>query len=321
MLIMTFLDFFTGVGKYVINILAAPFINSFWGYTPKREQNSFATILNGYKNDNFIILKKAKSTFDEHFKTDEKILIQSGQDTNFQVATIKSSEVSEGTELYGQTKLFINEQLKYNYGPGSIIAKPNKYVSDEYISSKLKGEFVQISTSNSAEKFVNVKMSKASFNNNFKIGDEIILQNNKSNTQKAKIVETSVISDNETSVILDQAINIDIETGSILGKPVKNKNTKSTANCNQNKTCIQFQNPLKNISGGDGLGLDINIDLSAKSESGLPLSIILLTVLLPPLGLFMELGLKNWINIAFCALLTAFYYFPGLIYALIILYC
>ena len=45
------------------------------------------------------------------------------------------------------------------------------------------------------------------------------------------------------------------------------------------------------------------------------------TVILPPLGLFMELGIKGWINILMCAFLTLFFYFPGLIYALIILYC
>ncbi len=415
MLIAAFLDLFTGIGKYIINLVAAPFINSFWGYTPKREKNSFATVLNGYKNDNFLIIKKSKNKFDEIFKTGDKIIIQSNQNDNFQITTVVSTEVSDGTEVYGKIKLVIGDQLKYNYPSGSIVAKPNRYASDEYISSKVKGEFAQISTSNGAEKFVNVKMPQKTFNNNFKIGEEIILQNKNSNTQKVKIVETSNVSDTETSVTLDQAINIELGSGSILGKPIRNQNTTIRANCN-NKTCVQFQNPLsqisgcdkyisskvegefvkitgfvekvvnikiskasfnnnfkigdeiilqnnksntqkakiveisvisdnetsvildqainisidsasilgkpvKNISGCDGLGLDIKIDLSAKSESGLSLSVIILTVLLPPLGLFMELGLKNWINIALCALLTAFYYFPGLIYALIIIYC
>ena len=53
----------------------------------------------------------------------------------------------------------------------------------------------------------------------------------------------------------------------------------------------------------------------------IPLPVLLSTVILPPLGLFMELGIKGWINILFCAFLTLFFYFPGLIYALIILYC
>ena len=49
--------------------------------------------------------------------------------------------------------------------------------------------------------------------------------------------------------------------------------------------------------------------------------VIISTVILPPMGLFMELGLKGWMNLLICAILTLFYYFPGLIYALIILYC
>jgi uncharacterized membrane protein YqaE (UPF0057 family) len=53
----------------------------------------------------------------------------------------------------------------------------------------------------------------------------------------------------------------------------------------------------------------------------IPLTVLLSTVILPPLGLFMELGIKGWINILMCAFLTLFFYFPGLIYALIILYC
>ncbi len=52
-----------------------------------------------------------------------------------------------------------------------------------------------------------------------------------------------------------------------------------------------------------------------------PYSILFATLVLPPLGVFMELGLKGWINILICAILTLAFYFPGLIYALIILYC
>jgi uncharacterized membrane protein YqaE (UPF0057 family) len=49
--------------------------------------------------------------------------------------------------------------------------------------------------------------------------------------------------------------------------------------------------------------------------------VIISTVILPPMGLFMELGLKGWMNLLICSVLTLCYYFPGLIYALIILYC
>ena len=53
----------------------------------------------------------------------------------------------------------------------------------------------------------------------------------------------------------------------------------------------------------------------------LPFSIIIGTILLPPLGVFMELGISGWINIVVCVLLTLAFYFPGLIYALILLTC
>jgi len=51
-----------------------------------------------------------------------------------------------------------------------------------------------------------------------------------------------------------------------------------------------------------------------------PFSIILGTILCPPIGVFMDLGLTGWINILICILLTLLYYIPGLIYALLIIY-
>jgi len=51
-----------------------------------------------------------------------------------------------------------------------------------------------------------------------------------------------------------------------------------------------------------------------------PFSIILGTILCPPIGVFMDLGLTGWINILICILLTLLYYVPGLIYALLIIY-
>ena len=53
----------------------------------------------------------------------------------------------------------------------------------------------------------------------------------------------------------------------------------------------------------------------------IPFTIIIMTVLCPPLGIFMQYGLSFWINIILCALLSLIFYFPGLIYALILLYC
>jgi uncharacterized membrane protein YqaE (UPF0057 family) len=73
-------------------------------------------------------------------------------------------------------------------------------------------------------------------------------------------------------------------------------NTKTNSKCNKTR-CIEP--PATNI----------------------PIPVVLATILLPPLGVFMELGLKGWFNILLTALLTMMYYFPGLIYALIVLYC
>lgn len=58
-----------------------------------------------------------------------------------------------------------------------------------------------------------------------------------------------------------------------------------------------------------------------QPQSKVAFPVIISTIILPPMGLFMELGLKGWMNLIICSLLTLFYYFPGLIYALIILYC
>ena len=59
-----------------------------------------------------------------------------------------------------------------------------------------------------------------------------------------------------------------------------------------------------------------------RTEAGtVPWTVILATVLFPPAGVFMELGLTGWLQILVCLLLTFMFYFPGLIYALILLYC
>lgn len=52
----------------------------------------------------------------------------------------------------------------------------------------------------------------------------------------------------------------------------------------------------------------------------IPFSIIIGTIICPPIGVFMEYGFTGWLNILVCILLTALYYFPGLVYALMILY-
>jgi uncharacterized membrane protein YqaE (UPF0057 family) len=57
------------------------------------------------------------------------------------------------------------------------------------------------------------------------------------------------------------------------------------------------------------------------SDGLVPFSVIIATILCPPIGVFMEYGLFGWFNILICGLLTLAFYFPGLIYALILLYC
>jgi uncharacterized membrane protein YqaE (UPF0057 family) len=57
------------------------------------------------------------------------------------------------------------------------------------------------------------------------------------------------------------------------------------------------------------------------SSGGLPFSVILGTVICPPIGVFMEYGATGWVNILICILLTLAFYFPGLAYALVCLYC
>lgn len=59
-----------------------------------------------------------------------------------------------------------------------------------------------------------------------------------------------------------------------------------------------------------------------KTPDGtVPFSVVIATILCPPVGVFMEYGVLGWFNILVCALLTLIFYFPGLIYALILLYC
>lgn len=51
-----------------------------------------------------------------------------------------------------------------------------------------------------------------------------------------------------------------------------------------------------------------------------PFSILLGTILCPPIGVFMDLGMTGWMNIFICTLLTVLFYLPGLFYALLVIY-
>lgn len=56
-------------------------------------------------------------------------------------------------------------------------------------------------------------------------------------------------------------------------------------------------------------------------DGSVPFGVVVVTVLCPPVGVFMEYGIHGWLKILVCLLLTLMLYFPGLIYALLLLYC
>ena len=56
------------------------------------------------------------------------------------------------------------------------------------------------------------------------------------------------------------------------------------------------------------------------NDNTVPFSILLGTILCPPMGVFMDMGITGWLNIFVCAILTLLYYVPGLFYALLIIY-
>jgi uncharacterized membrane protein YqaE (UPF0057 family) len=51
-----------------------------------------------------------------------------------------------------------------------------------------------------------------------------------------------------------------------------------------------------------------------------PISVLLGTIICPPIGVFMDLGFTGWLHILLATLLTFAYYLPGLLYALLIIY-
>ena len=56
------------------------------------------------------------------------------------------------------------------------------------------------------------------------------------------------------------------------------------------------------------------------NSNTVPFSVILGTLLCPPMGVFMDMGTAGWLNIIVCCLLTLIFYLPGLFYALLIIY-
>jgi len=57
-----------------------------------------------------------------------------------------------------------------------------------------------------------------------------------------------------------------------------------------------------------------------KDDGTMPTTIIISTVLCPPLGVFMVYGLSGWVRILISAVLSLFYYIPGLVYSLLLFY-
>jgi uncharacterized membrane protein YqaE (UPF0057 family) len=56
------------------------------------------------------------------------------------------------------------------------------------------------------------------------------------------------------------------------------------------------------------------------NNNTVPFSVLLGTILCPPIGVFMDMGLTGWFNIFICTILTVLFYVPGLFYALLVIY-
>ena len=56
------------------------------------------------------------------------------------------------------------------------------------------------------------------------------------------------------------------------------------------------------------------------NTNSVPFSVLLGTILCPPVGVFMDMGMTGWMNILICIMLTLLFYLPGLAYALLIIY-
>lgn len=77
---------------------------------------------------------------------------------------------------------------------------------------------------------------------------------------------------------------------------------------------------FKNVFGWDWTFNTKQKDIYKTDEGKIPITVIITTILLPPLGMFMRFGLAEWINILITGCLTMLFYFPGLIYALVQIY-
>jgi len=78
-----------------------------------------------------------------------------------------------------------------------------------------------------------------------------------------------------------------------------------------------FEPLFNNIFGWDSTKDNKNTDRYEQKEGEMSLTLILSTILLPPLGVFMKFGLRKWNDILITGGLTMIFYFPGLIFALV----
>lgn len=74
---------------------------------------------------------------------------------------------------------------------------------------------------------------------------------------------------------------------------------------------------FNNIFGWDSKEEDDTKDCNKTEKGEISVTLILSTILLPPLGVFMKFGLRSWEDILISGMLTMIFYFPGLVYALI----
>ena len=88
-----------------------------------------------------------------------------------------------------------------------------------------------------------------------------------------------------------------------------------------NSLVDKFIGPLfKNVFGWDWSYNTKQKDIYKTEEGKIPITVIISTILLPPLGVFMRFGLAKWTNILITGCLTMLFYFPGLIFALVQIY-
>ena len=119
-------------------------------------------------------------------------------------------------------------------------------------------------------------------------------------TKIPEILETAF------TIFSPQKIINDIIVGMILGIQILIKSILNRLNISQ-----YFRSALSSSS---------NTNCSGKKCYKLtPLSIVF-TVICPPFGIFMKHGLEKWFELIICSLLTVYaYYFPGLLFAILMI--